>query len=618
MKNRLTVLLLAACLINTLASAQKIEGKESVTENSKVQAEADILFQQQLLDSLTKIQLLSDLEKASGRGQKTKDLEYKLKKIEAEDSLRKIELSRKIESLRRIAQGYAVAPFKDTLFMIYSGIGSFTSDERASGIIKHIIKIYNDPFFKPESISLVQTDNATEIIYGSDYVIMLVTKIDAMYYNKDDYQLATEYLDIIIKSIVEARTANSMTNILSRIVKVVLILAGLGLLIFLINKPFRLINKSITLNRIKYRDGLKINKIRLLSPEHLELSFLRLSGLLRILVILLIVYFSLPLIFSIFPETKMWTSTLLKWIISPAGKAWNGIIAFLPNLFSILVIYFIFRYVIRGISYFVIQIEGGDIQINGFHADWAQPTFRILKFLLYAFMIVLIFPYLPGSGSPAFQGVSVFIGVLFSLGSSSAIANAVAGMVITYMRPFKIGDRVKIGEITGDVMEKTMLVTRIRTIKNEDVTVPNSTVLLSSTTNYSTNTVPPESGLIIHTTVTICYDAPWKEVHQALINAALRTELILKSPQPFVLQTSLDDFYVSYQVNGYTKEANRQAFIYSQLHQNIQDCFNEAAIEIMSPHYRSQRDGNMTTIPADYLDNKYEAPAFKVKQVNRT
>jgi small-conductance mechanosensitive channel len=339
---------------------------------------------------------------------------------------------------------------------------------------------------------------------------------------------------------------------------------------------------------------------------------MRLSGLIRILVIILTVYLSFPLLFSIFPETRMWTATLLKWIINPARQALMAFIAFLPNLFTILVIFFIFRYAIRGIRYFVVQIEKEEIQISGFHADWAQPTFRLLKFLLYAFMLILIFPYLPGSGSPAFQGVSVFLGILLSLGSSSAIANLVAGMVITYMRPFRVGDRVKIGDITGDIVEKTTLVTRIRTVKNEDVTVPNSAVLSSSTINYSTHAARPDSGLIIHTTVTIGYDAPWEDVHRVLLEAAARTGLILKDPPPFVLQTSLDDFYVSYQINGYTKEANNQAMLYSQLHQNIQTCFNEAGIEIMSPHYRALRDGNMTTTPASHLEKEYEAPAFRV------
>lgn len=496
-------------------------------------------------------------------------------------------------------------------------IASNNPAERAANISNRIIKLYNDPFFKKDSFSLVRSEIGTEIVYKNDLVVMVVMKTDAMYHNKDEFQLAGEYLEIIKKSIVDERKANSLTNLLLRIGKVILIIVGLSLLFFLIGRLFKVINKSISANREKYLNGLTVNKIRILSPEHLELFILRISGLFRILVILITIYLSLPLLFSIFPETKMWAATLLNWILSPESNAIKGIIAFLPDLFTILVIYFIFRYTIRGIKYFVDQIEKGDIQISGFHPDWANPTFRILKFLLYAFMLVLIFPYLPGSGSPAFQGVSVFIGILFSLGSSSAIANMVAGMVITYMRPFKIGDRVKIGEITGDVMEKNMLVTRIRTIKNEDVTVPNSTVLLNSTTNYSTNTAAKNNGLIIHTTITIGYDAPWKDVHQALIDAALRTDLILKNPEPFVLQTSLDDFYVSYQLNGYTKEANTQARIYSQLHQNIQDCFNQAGIEIMSPHYRGQRDGNNTTIPSSYLDKDYEAPAFAIKQVSQ-
>ena len=187
----------------------------------------------------------------------------------------------------------------------------------------------------------------------------------------------------------------------------------------------------------------------------------------------------------------------------------------------------------------------------------------------------------------------------------------VAGLVITYMRPFKIGDRIKIGDVTGDVVEKTLLVTRVRTLKNEITTIPNSSVLNGNTTNYSVEAM--EKGLIIHTTVTIGYDVPWKNMHKALIDAALRTDLILDEPTPFVLQTSLDDFYVSYQINAYTREAGKQALIYSNLHQNIQDVCNERGIEILSPHYRAARDGNMTTIPADYLPKDYKAPRFNVK-----
>ena len=230
-------------------------------------------------------------------------------------------------------------------------------------------------------------------------------------------------------------------------------------------------------------------------------------------------------------------------------------------------------------------------------------------------MIIVIFPYLPGSDSKVFQGVSVFLGFLFTFGSAGSLSNIMAGLVLTYMRLFKIGDRVKIGEIVGDIIEKSLLVTRIRTIKNEIISIPNSSVLNSHTINYSSDTV--DNGLILHTTVTIGYDVPWKDMQQALINAADRTDLILKEPRPFVLQTSLEDFYVSYQINAYTKDANKQATIYSQLHSNIQDCCNEVGIEIMSPHYRAARDGNRTTIPDNYLDKDYIAPSFNIKNTDK-
>jgi small-conductance mechanosensitive channel len=193
--------------------------------------------------------------------------------------------------------------------------------------------------------------------------------------------------------------------------------------------------------------------------------------------------------------------------------------------------------------------------------------------------------------------VSVFIGILFSLGSSSAISNAVAGLVITYMRPFKAGDRIRIGEVTGDVIEKSLLVTRIRTVKNEAITIPNSAILAGHTINYTTSA--KERGLILHTTVTIGYDVPWRQVHELLMAAARATEGVSTEEHraPFVLQTSLDDFYVSYQINIYTAHSHKIAAIYSELLQHIQDSFQEAGVEIMSPHYRAERDGNPITIP---------------------
>ena len=234
-----------------------------------------------------------------------------------------------------------------------------------------------------------------------------------------------------------------------------------------------------------------------------------------------------------------------------------------------------------------------------------------MRFLVNVFAAISIFPYIPGSQSDAFRGVSVFLGILLSFGSAGAISNLIAGLVLTYMHPFRNGDRVKIADTIGDVIERTQLVTRIRTIKNVVITIPNSMVLGSHIINFSS--VAKEQGLILHTAITIGYDAPWKTVHALMIAAAKATTHILTTPEPFVLQTSLDDFYVTYEINAYTDQANKMGTIYGELHQNIQDKFNEAGVEIMSPHCANIRDGNQVTIPENYLPKSYRAPGLRIE-----
>jgi len=253
------------------------------------------------------------------------------------------------------------------------------------------------------------------------------------------------------------------------------------------------------------------------------------------------------------------------------------------------------RYMIRLLARISKDIEEEKLVLKGFHRDWAEPTFNIIRIILYAFTLVFIFPYLPGSDSPAFRGVSIFLGVLFSLGSTSAIANIVAGIVITYMRPYTIGDRVKIGESMGDIIEKNLLVTRLRTIKNEDITIPNATIINSHLWNYSKNA--SEIGIILHPTVTIGYDAPSEQVIGLLLKAAENTKNLTRDFKPFVLQKSLNDFYVEYELNVYTKQPKKMAFLYSDLNMSILNEFNAAGVEILSPHYSAFRDGNASTIP---------------------
>ncbi len=607
-------LFLALLLISSqfTIQSQNIENVKSVDSSS--QNIEQLLIQnraQATVDSIIKSQLQEQLLNATVKSKEKEELEKKLKDIELNDSINKAKQIQKIENLKKTSIAFPVMLFEDTILLVYTKIGSFSPKERAEAITSRIKKLYENDLLKIDSIKLVTTESSVDIIYNNDETIMSVNDVEAMWYNTSKFELANKYRNNIVVTLTKYKEQNSYSNMLKRIGQMALIVLCLVIVIILINKLFKKLKNYLEQNQDRFLNGLTIRNFKLFTPErHRKFAF-QANNILRLLVIILFVYLSLPLIFSVFPETKSYTDTLIGWILSPAKSVVKGVIHFLPNLFTILVIYFVTRWAIKGVKYFFDEISNEGISINGFHKDWALPTFNIIKFLLYAFMVVLIFPYLPGSNSPAFQGVSVFLGVLLSLGSSSAITNMIAGLVITYMRPFKIGDRVKIGEVTGDVLEKTMLVTRIRTIKNEDITVPNATVLSNHTVNFSSNA--QDSGLIMHSTVTIGYDVPWKKMHQALLDAASRTDLILKEPKPFVLQTSLDDFYVSYQINAYTREPNKQAVIYSELHKNIQDCCNEVDIEILSPHYRAMRDGNHITIPNDYLAKDYKAPEFNVK-----
>jgi small-conductance mechanosensitive channel len=242
------------------------------------------------------------------------------------------------------------------------------------------------------------------------------------------------------------------------------------------------------------------------------------------------------------------------------------------------------------------HIEQGTITFSGFYPEWAKPTYRILRFLVIAFAAVVAFPYVPGSDSPAFKGVSLFLGVLFSLGSQSTVSNILAGFTMTYRRLFKVGDRVRIDDILGDVTRIRLQVTHLKTVKNEEVIVPNSTILNSTVTNYSS--LVEEKPLLLHTSLTIGYDAPWRQVHALLLMAAERTPGLLREPAPFVLQKSLDDFYVTYELNVATNTPHSMATFYSGLHQNIQDCFNEYGVQIMSPNYEADRS-EPTIVPKE-------------------
>lgn len=499
--------------------------------------------------------------------------------------------------------------FNDTLFNIYVKEGSFSAEERAKAVTNRIIKISKEPFFKKERLILDTLNTDIEITYN-DLVIINISLEDAKTLKVSQRKLAVKYKSLIENEILNYHEETSFIRILKEIGLAILTISIVITILYFNRKLFRLIAKKISLEENKKIKGIQIKNYTLLDVKKELHVLLNINRFLKWCINILIVYISLPILFGIFPWTENLANTLFSYILTPLKNIGSNIWNYIPNLITIIVILLVFKYIIKGLHYLKTEIEVGNLKINGFYPDWANSTFQIIKILVYAFMFIVIFPYLPGSDSTVFKGVSVFLGVLFSFGSAGSLSNIIAGLVITYMRLFKIGDRVKIGDVVGDIIEKTLLVTRVRTIKNEIISIPNSSIMNSHTLNYSSDA--PENGLILHSTVTIGYDVPWKEMHQHLIDAALRTNLIEKIPIPFVLQTSLDDFYVSYQINAYTKAPNKQALIYSELHQNIQDICNENGIEIMSPHFRGLRDGSNVNIPNQYKPSDYKAPHFNV------
>lgn len=391
-------------------------------------------------------------------------------------------------------------------------------------------------------------------------------------------------------SAIETDTQSETVFSLIRIGLTLLVLLVAMIVVWLINKLYK---KALTLlpqKTDKYIKSLKFKGYTFLTIKQEVTVILFAVNILRWFLIFLTLYLILPIIFSIFPPTHEWADALFDFLLLPFKTIFLSVWNYVPNFFSMLIIFIVFRYLIRFVRYCFKGIASGKLKISGFYPDWAMPTFHIIRILLWALAFVMIYSASPLAESRVFAGVSVFLGVLVSLGSSSAIANIVAGLVITYMRPFKEGDRIQFGDKVGDVIEKSLLVTRLRTIKNEEITIPNSTILTGNTVNYSV--FSQNEGLIIHADVSMGYDYAWQDVHQALLDAASKTDKILKSPKPFVLQVSLDDFYVTYQINAYTRDANAQAEIYSELNKNIQDIFYERGFELLSPHYEVSRIGN--------------------------
>ena len=512
----------------------------------------------------------------------------------AADSVKRTRQKLRIDSLRQVTQGVPVIVDDDTLFYFYAKRGGHTPQQRAENVANDITALGKRFNLKPDSLYIESSDIVTDVMYDNK-VIVSFTDQDGLWEGCTRDQLAAEKRLVILEKLKVMKEEHGFLQLCKRVAYFVLVLVGQFLLFWGTNWLFRRVKVRIVKLRNTRLRPFSIQDYELLDTHKQVKLLIFLASLVRYAFMLLQLLLSVPLLFSIFPQTKNLAFQLFSYIWNPVKSILVGIVSYIPNLFTIFVICLAIRYLVRLFRYLAGEVQSERLKLRGFYPDWAIPTYHIIRFLLYAFMIAMIYPYLPGSNSGVFQGISVFVGLIVSLGSSTVIGNIIAGLVITYMRPFKIGDRIKLNDTTGNVIEKTPLVTRIRTPKNEVVTIPNSFVMSSHTVNFSQSA--REYGLIIHSEVSIGYDVPWRKVNKLLIEAALNTPGVVDDPRPFVLSTSLNDWYPVYQVNAYIKDADKLAQIYSDLHQNIQDRFCEEGVEIMSPHYMAMRDGNASTVP---------------------
>jgi small-conductance mechanosensitive channel len=482
-----------------------------------------------------------------------------------------------------------------SVFVLRSGVGSISASERAAIIRQRLEQLARSPV-SPGQVRTEKTEMGWAILAGKQRIVS-VTADDAKAENTSEQALAEQWAGAIRQGLGATRRSH-WRALVGRLATTALVLLALFLAFWLLRQAHRGLLEKLVGRRERLRP-LRFRGLEVVSSLMLFRALRRAVQLGYAVVGTIFGLAALLTIFGQFPTTKGMVWQVLLWVWHPVRNMLEGLLNYLPHLATIIVIIVVTRLVLRAIRFVFTQADLGVISLEPWvQRDVARPTGQIIRMIVLVVALFFIAPLIPGTGSTAAKGLSVILGLMVSFGSTSAVGNAVAGVVLTYMRPFRPGDRVKVGEVVGDVVERTFLYTKVRTIKNEEVIIPSLQALSGAMTNYTARAQAP--GLILHTSVTISYDAPWRKVHELLLAAADATRQILKEPKPFVLQTSLNDFFVTYQINAYTDRADLMQDTYSELHQNILDSFNKGGIEILSPHYYQLRDGNTSSIPSEH------------------
>ncbi len=488
-----------------------------------------------------------------------------------------------------------------TLFLV-RGIRSFPAEARARRVTARIRALASDRNFSPKDLKVADFE-VTSRITANGQLVMLVHDGDARLEGIARKTLARAYAIRIGEAVEAYRRERTATYLLRRGVYALAGTAALFVLLWVGGRLMRRVDAALE-RRVRGRlAGLEAKSLRIVSAANLWRALLGFRRLVWTVAVFLAILFYLDFVLRLFPWSRWLGLRLFDLLVDPLRALGQGLLTAIPDLIVLGIIVIGTRYVLKALRLVFAGIEQGTVSFSGFRPEWAWPTHRLVRLLILAFAVVVAYPFIPGSGSGAFKGVSIFLGVIFSLGSTSLIGNILAGYSLVYRRAFQVGDRVRINEHVGDVMETRLMVTHLHTPKNEEIIVPNSEIINASVVNYST--LAREGKLILHTTVGIGYETPWRQVEAMLLEAAARTEGLLAEPPPFVLQRNLGDFAVTYEINAYCGDAQAMYRLYARLHQNILDLFNEYGVQIMTPAYEGD-PGQPKVVPKDQW---YAAPA---------
>jgi small-conductance mechanosensitive channel len=505
-------------------------------------------------------------------------------------------------NLSSVSNQITLAPVKldgNVLFNL-RGVSSFPAEQRAKEVSERIKDAAANYSIQPEMVKIVEENNSS-IIYAGDLLIIRLFDADAAVEGIQQDLLA-QTIELKIKTAINTyRNERSRPVVIKHIKQALLATLILIALLFGLLWLIKRMDTALQ-NRIKKRiESVENISFNLIKSNQIWRIFHVLVMTLRVILIVLTIVFFADYVLSLFPWTNAFSKYTLNLIIEPIKNIGTAFINYIPKFVFLIFIYFITKYVLKLIKLFFMGIEEGSIKLKDFNPEWSMSTFKIVRAFIIVFAVVISYPYIPGSDSVAFKGVSVFVGVLFSLGSSSFVGNLIAGYTMIYRGAFKKGDRIEVDNQIGIVEEQRLMVTRLRSYKNEEIVIPNSVLVNSKIVNYTAKA--KDLGLIIHTIVGIGYETPWRQVDAMLKLAASRTEGILKNPPPFVLKKSLADYAINYEINGYCKDVENINRIYSNLHQNILDVFNENDVQIMTPSYVADTD-----IPKVVPKDKWDTP----------